>query len=522
MPVFLVTSLGLSIWLMWHTFSYDPHSGSMMISGKVWSDFGWMIPLIRSFSRGENWPPQNPFFPGEPVKYHILFHLATGFLEKIGLRIDWAFNLLSALGFFGLLVMLFVFSKKVFNKTSVALLAVILFLFNGSLSFVEYFNQNGWTTQAIRKIVINSEYPSFGPWDGSSIAAIWNLNLYTNQRPLGMSIALLLVLVYLLCYRHTHPVFMGIFGGLLLFINQGVFPAWVLFLAWGFFLSKDDRKYIFWSSLSLLPWIIISFKLINTSGITFDPGFLLVDPLTITSLTKYWFANLGLHIFLIPLGFAFAPRKIKPLALPLLSIFLVPNIFRLTVDIFNNHKLINVFMIFGVIFSSWALNTLWQKKLLRPLVILMFFAVTFSGVIDFFALKNDTKISVKDLPQNSDAQFVYTTIPPRAIVLNSTWFFHPASLAGRPIFSGYTYFTWAHGYDSHAREEIQKSIYAAQEKTQACQLLENNNISFVELNDSPEEFLQPNVFLWQTAFMPIYRNDVTGITFYDVEKSCRN
>ena len=43
-----------SFWLMFHTFSYDPKTSSMMIATKAWSDFGSHIPLIRSFSMGDN------------------------------------------------------------------------------------------------------------------------------------------------------------------------------------------------------------------------------------------------------------------------------------------------------------------------------------------------------------------------------------------------------------------------------------------------------------------------------------
>src|SRR3989338_2340453 len=89
-----------SFWLMRRTLSYDPSASSILIGGKYWSDFCGHLPQIRSFSKGLNWPPEYPLFPGEPIRYHFLFYALVGLLEKSGLRLDWALNIPSALGFF--------------------------------------------------------------------------------------------------------------------------------------------------------------------------------------------------------------------------------------------------------------------------------------------------------------------------------------------------------------------------------------------------------------------------------------
>ena len=88
-----------SSFLMWKTFRVNS-SGNMQVATRVWSDFAATIPLIRSFSYGSNFPIQYPIFAGPPIRYHFVFFAVVGFLEKIGLRIDWALNGLSVLGFF--------------------------------------------------------------------------------------------------------------------------------------------------------------------------------------------------------------------------------------------------------------------------------------------------------------------------------------------------------------------------------------------------------------------------------------
>jgi len=132
-------SVLVASWLMFHTFGYDSTTTSILIAPKAWSDFGAHIPLIRSFSLGNNWPVESPLYPGTPIRYHFLFYWVVGMLERMGLRIDWALNIPSIIGFAGLLILIGVSGKKLFGRWVVGLIAMLLFLFNSSLSFLRFF-----------------------------------------------------------------------------------------------------------------------------------------------------------------------------------------------------------------------------------------------------------------------------------------------------------------------------------------------------------------------------------------------
>ena len=506
---------------MWHTFSYDSTHSRILISAKAWSDFGWMFPLARSFSFGNNWPPQNPLFAGEPLKYHFLLYLTVGMLEKVGVQIDWAFNLISGFGFFILLFMIFFVARKLFNSNKVAILSLAFFLFNGSLSFLEYFQEHGWSWETIKNIIHNSQYPSFGPWDGSQIAAIWNLNIYTNQRSFGFSLGLVLLLIYFLYVKQRiNAVTVGSIIATLLFLNQGLLPALAILISWHFLVFPHLRKDVIKMLFFTIPFVLYSFRFVNPFSAEFHPGFLINTPLTFTNVAKYWFANLGLHTFLIPIGILMAPPLAKQLAVPLLAIFLLPNLVQFSPDMFNNHKLLNVFIVLGGMYSAWTIFRLWKIRPLKIVIPILIFLVTFSGIIDLFALANDSIIPVPDIKSNPDARFFYQNTPPNSTVLNSTWFYHPASLAGRLLFNGYPYFTWAHGYDQVTREQLTQSIYSAPTAKIACRLLRAHDISYVELNRRPESFLRPNWYLWQQVFVPEYSNPDSGINVYNVFHIC--
>jgi len=526
----LTTTFFFSCWLMFHTFSYSASPNQYHIAAKAWSDFGGHLPLIRSFVFGSNWPPQNPLFPGEPIRYHFLFYAMSGWLEQLGFRPDLALNSLSIFGFWGMLVLTFFLTKKLTSSNLVATLATGFVVFNGSLSFLRYFEKHGLTFESLISIPSVTNYPSFGPWDGSKVAANWNLNIFTNQRHLAPGIALALLAVYtlVLIQSSTSPqkkvaagICLGLVVSLLIFINQAIFAALVVLLFFWFILDPKSRLVLLTSGLVCLPAYIYSGLLVNIKpSLSLDPGFLITPkPFTASQFLLYWLHNFGFHLLLLPVGWILAPKKLKMVLPALLTLFFIGNYYRLSPDMFNNHKLFNFIVIFLGMYSAVVVARLWSFTLGKPLAIALVFLLTFSGIIDFFATKNDTKYSLADAPQNPDVKFFLNHTFPSDVVLNSNWFYHPASLAGRPIFSGYTYFTWSHGYNQTLREQQLLDIYRAPSKLIACQLLKEHSIAYVELKPNPEEYIHPNWALWY-EFQPIYENPTSHLKIYSVKQSC--
>lgn len=512
--ILVISILGLvfSFWLMWHTLSYNSQTHTILISGKYWSDFGGHLPQIRSFSYGYNWPPEYPTFPGEPSRYHMLFYFLVGQLEKIGLRLDWALNLPSALGFFFLCVMIWIVAYRFFRRHSVAFLSVLFFLFNSSFSWLDFLQKNQLAD--LPKLI---HFPSFGPWNGSQISAFWNLNIYTNQRHLGLSFTVALVVIYLsFSSSRKLTLLIGPLLGFLFLSNQVAFSSAALFAGWAFIVNPRIRRHLLACSLGFVPFLLFSLRYTQPpKPPEYSPVFLYNGPHQFWPVLKYWFLNIGLHLILIPLGFFLAPHRAKILILPLLALFILPNLFRFSPDMINNHKFFNFFLILGSMFTAYSITRYKLLLVLAPLLIL-------GGIVDFFPVLNDNYGHLPDVAANPDANYFLRHTAPDAIVLNSFWFYHPASIAGRKIFNGYSYFTWSFGYDQVTRERKAVNIYAAPDKSTACRLLKDGNISYVELNDHPEGFILPNWDLWKTQFTPIYRNPTSGASIYNVSTSCPN
>ncbi|HBB76229.1 MAG: hypothetical protein UU52_C0005G0063, partial [Candidatus Levybacteria bacterium GW2011_GWB1_41_21] len=108
-----------------------------------------------------------------------------------------------------------------------------------------------------------------------------------------------------------------------------------------------------------------------------------------------------------------------------------------------------------------------------------------------------------------------------SVFLNTTYFYNPASLAGRKIFFGWPYFAWSAGYDTHKRGQMRDRIIQAPTKNLACRLLSENGIDYVEFNStSPENDIPKLSAVYSKEFIPIYRTG-SGYKVYSVEKNCK-
>ncbi|PJE69228.1 hypothetical protein COU96_00865 [Candidatus Shapirobacteria bacterium CG10_big_fil_rev_8_21_14_0_10_38_14] len=528
--IFLGILFVFSWWLMWHTFNYK--DGVIYIATKAWSDFAAHLPLIRSFSWGKNFPPEYPLFPGEPIRYHFLFYFLVGMLEKIGLPLDWALNLPSVFGFWSLLVIIYLLAKLFFNKKSVAFLAVLFFLFNGSLSFLEFFKQHPLSFNTPKEIITNNTFPSFGPYDGKIVSAFWNLNIFTNQRHLGASYFLVLSIIYLLLkavklnkkLKPWQILLMGFIFGIMPFFHKAAFLITGPILLSLFLYLPKLRRPIFIIGLIAtflaLPQLTYQFRG-EIPLISFHPGYLIAYPLTVKKFFFYWFQNLGVSLILIPAGFLLSNKLAKKLFLAVLPLFFIGNLFQFSPEIAANHKFFNLFLIIGNMFSAWVIYKVWQKKFFGKLIaFLLIFFLVFSGIIDFFPIKNDSLGAINDAPKNPDILWIKENTPPDSIFLNSSYLYHPASLAGRKIFLGWPYFSWSAGYNTNKKDQLAKQIWTNDNKKEVCFLLRKNNIYGVILEEKSPDF-PINVLFWKNNFYPSYRRKDNSLIIYEIHKNCQ-
>jgi hypothetical protein len=530
LTVFIVCLL-FSGWLMVHTFSY--RDGTLIMASKVWSDFAAHLPLIRSFSVGDNFPPEYPTFPGEPIRYHYLFYLVVGLIEKTGLNLALSLNLFSILGFGLLLWMIYKTTILFFSSRKAGLIAIILFLFNGSFSFIEYFHKFGFSLQSFLDIPKLEHFVTFGPWDGKVVSAFWNLNIYTNQRHLGLSFGLALVVLYpfikVLCRRLPTPKWwypgLAVIMLLMPILHQAAFlMVWLVAVGITFLDLRQIKRYfplVFALAAGSIPGILAA-PVVSSQNIVFQIGFL-SNTARALPLLKYWLYNIGLYLPLIPILLVWLKRPGKIFLLSLLPLFILANLFRLSPDMINNHKLVNFFLIGLTILTAGFIQKLWRKSLLTAIIaICLMIGLTYSGIIDFFPIYNDYYSELPDIPRAVTATWIRDHTPPKSVFLTTTYLYNPASLAGRKTFEDYGYFNWSMGYnDSVRREELSYLFSHELPRASICRHLIDNRIDYVIISPGRGDLgiLDPQQSTLVTTLKPTYQSS-EGYSIYDVSQNC--
>ena len=458
-----------SWWLMAKSFGYDVRLHQFRVARHEVGDFGLHISLIRSFSWGKNYlNPQSPFFPGKGLLYHYRVDMLTGFLEKVGVRIDIAYNGISAIAFAILLFLLYLFPQRLFGKSVLlGMLSVLLFIFPSTLSFIEFFRTRPISFLLFHDLWYLPDYIHKGPFDGSLISIYFTLAPYLNQRHLIVGLALALGILYRLVPRLLQHerlsvkelLLTGFVLGLSSRVHGLIFFGTVVILVFLFTWLKRLKEL----SILLVSVLIFSgFHMIQIIGerlelvrnAWFNPGFLSPRPLSLAGFTSYWGWNLGIAILLLPIAVYIVRSGQRLFFFSFLALFILANIFQFSFRIEHNHSLINYFLVLSNFYLArllvllWAHNTYW--KLTTAMTVFLLIA---SGILNLMAVKNDFQWYVFDASSQPFIQWIKTQTDPDSIFLAHQELYDPVTMAGRKNYLGHSYYTSVMGYNTSVREK---------------------------------------------------------------------
>lgn len=525
-----------SFWLMFSSFSYK--NNNFEIGSHLWSDYGSHVALMRSFSLGDNFPPEFPLFPNENIRYHFMFYFLAGALERLGSNLVFGFNLISALSFWAMGLLIYSAGKTIFNgQKIIGFIAVLLTLFNGSLIFLSFFQKHSpLEIETYKLIISNHSFLANAPYEQSDlITTFWHLNIYLSQRhlALGFAAALFVVLIF---YRTFVLKKINHFQFLIGILTVLVLPFWH---AQVFLMTVATAGLIsmFFFNRSLLKIYLICFLFFglsfiqtlwfksNNFPVAFDPGYLLPRPITVLSFLDWWFRNLGLSFLLIADALLIVNRQLRRFYCCFLSIFLIGFFLRFSPDVATNHKFFNFFQIITNLFIANFLLYLWVnfKTKGKVLTLILFFPLILSGVLEFFPVVNDSKINIKDWKLNDLGLWVKNNTSKKAIFLTSFDLYHPVSLVGRKVFLGWPYFAWSAGLDTDNRGKVVREIYTGKDKKLICYMLSQNNIQYVLLEGGHEEKLYwQNKDFFDNNFSKVFEEKLENrsYTVYDINYSC--
>jgi len=456
------------------SFRYDNINHRFLIARHQVGDLGLHLSLIRSFSWGDNFPVESPFFPDRPLPYHYYFDLLIGVLEKAGLRIDIAFNGVSAILFTALLFLIYKLPQLIFFKNKfLGLLSVILFIFHSNLTFIDFFKEKEVSLSTFRDFWLLPDYLHKGPFDGSIISIFFTLNVYLNQRHLIAAFVMGLVIIYLLLSKliksqkisYRTLIILGLVLGILSRVHTLTFfsTAIVIFLLIILFKRFSLILPLFIPAIAIFLFHLNDIIGQDLNHALLNIGFLSEKPFSILNLASFWFPNLGLAIFMIPLGFFLSNNKQKKIFLCFFSLFILANIFQFSYRIDHNHSMFNLFIIIANFYIANTLLLLWKGKIKKIFFFLLLFILTFSGIIDIMAVKNDFHYPFFDAPSNKFMQWTKDNTEKKDIFLAKQEILDPVTLSGRYNYFGHDYYLSVMGYDTTQRKLLSKTFFEARD-----------------------------------------------------------
>ena len=487
-------------------FSFAETAKEVQISAGVFSDFAPHVSLIRSFSVGENFPPQYPHFAAGDIPYHFLFHFLVASLESLGLPLSWSFNLPSMFSLLSLLLLVYVLAMRITNLKTVGILALVFIFFRASWAFFQ-FAQSYELSQLPEAILETNFYAGKTPNAGWGM---WTMfNTFANQRHLsfgmaGTFIALILMLPLLEAKMFKlaedrpdqnwrmafsqRAIFVGLFLGAIAFWNGATLMAGLMILA-GFALNSRHRlEYVLIAVIAVIlasiqsRWFIHPGKSPLNASLVF--GFL-AENKSVGGVASYIFQVYGvmLPLFLISVVYW---RKYAALSFAISLPFIFAFSVQPTIDMALNHKFVLVSLFLMGIFVAWMLVDVWRNKnkLWRIALIPAFVLMTITGSIDTAAFHNINSTKYNIPKGNPVTAWVIANTPPQSIFLTELVTINPILFGGRLSYLGWPYHGWGAGYDTSGREKDISLIYGAGTKENLLKALQDRPIDYILVNDS--------------------------------------
>lgn len=520
------------LFLMYHSFSYNPTDGTFYIAEKSWSDFASHIANIRSFSFGHNLPPESPLYAGEFLRYHFLLWFFTANLEFLGIQLHHALNIFTALSLLVLMFNIFLLTKILTKKESVAILAIILFLLNGSLAFyrlIDWGNLISGTWENIVQHFVSNQFLSSGlPFRGEDWG-MHSLNIFTNQRHLPFSLVVFSSLLILL-FTDTNDqvsqrskrkyIYIGIMTGLMPLVGGMTFLSLAIVLSLFFLFSRQRTGLFLGGIIALILALPQLYVMRDPSGNypAFNPGYIFQP--TLENFLLFLGIIFGAKLFFFIIGTLVSKKEGKTLALLTFPIFIFPFLFQLGNEQIHGHKFFNIWLVVAYPFIALGLIYLIQRLRVMPLKILIaivaLVALTGTGFLDTIAIAKDPQMTFSE-KSDSLFQFVKNQTPKDAVFLTDEYWHSPIVYAGRKLLLGNGYIPWSFGYDAHDRIEKIETMFGTKDKNVFCKLAREFSIGYVVL-DKNTKYKLDNKSFFDEQFLLVFERKNPQQFIYSVQR----
>lgn len=504
-------------WMMFYVFHMK--DGILYSGFSVFGDYAPHTAMMRSFSRGNNFPTQYPHYGGQDVKYHFMFQFLVGNLEYLGLRIDIGYNLVSILSLTGFLMILYAISYRMFHSFCAGASALVFFFFRSGTAFWQYLWEHFRAGDLVETLRANT---SFIGYTTNENWGLWNFNVYLNQRHLAFGLLMVSAAVWIFmewleagCSHSENgivwigkrifskdawagrnvkiAVLLGVFLGLTAFWNGAALIGGLLILAGMAVFSDGKLDYAICAALAVFFSEFQSklFVLGSVMSPSFYWGFL-AEYKSLVGVIGYLAEISGFFFVGLVVTVVFLKRKERAVLfgflLPLVFAFLVS----LTPDINVNHKYVMISYAFTAVFWGWTVRRLflagktgWKKWLGRVVCGILCICLTLTGIYDYVIILRDNDSGHRvTVNMNSDlTDWLSENLHKEDLLLTPEYTMNEVTMAGVMLYCGWPYYAWSAGYDTYYRAEQAVTIYTTDDQNVLKETVKQEKITYILFED---------------------------------------
>lgn len=515
---------------LWRTRMFLPHGGGYMSGGAAWADMCLHLAISNSFLLGDNFPPVYTIFPPEPLRYPYLPDYLTGLLMAWGLTANVALTLTAvpiALAAVGLLYFL---ARRMTGSRAAAILAPILFLYNGGVGFW-LFLQDLWQHRADAWafwLFPNQNYSRH--WDAILHWSNVLVDTWLPQRAslFGFAAGFIVLTLFAMAWqRWDDPqdgdtpwtgwrllAAAGVVTGMLPLYHTFSYMAVGLVSGFLFLLAPRRTWPAYW-----LPAVALALpQLGDITHHATSHGFMYLNPWWMAHYDQrgpvvFYLRNLGLPLLLVVPAARAMPAVWRSFYLAFALLLGVCLFVSVSPHEYNNLKLMYYwYAVTCILLASWLVHLARQRGR-RWLAFGLTLGCVATGLVTVHN-ESATHWQIFTDAEVQAAVFATTTTPPKALWLTGQNHNQPiATLAGRQILLGYTGWIVSHGYDVSTRNADVTALYAGGPGVAA--LVQQYHLAYAYFGWYEKQFLHADKTWYRRHYRTIF--DLGDITVFDLQ-----
>ena len=513
----------LTVFVTWMMFYVFHMKDGILYSGfSVYGDYAPHTAMMRSFSRGNNFPTQYPHYGGQDVKYHFMFQFLVGNLEYLGLRLDLGYNLVSILSLAGFLMVLYGISYRMFKSFWAGAAAIVFFFFRSGTAFWRYLWEHLQAGDLVRTLEENT---AFIGYTTNENWGLWNFNVYLNQRHLAFGLLMAAVAVWTfmdwveagcshkeqgflwvrnrfftkkawICRNVDTAILLGLFLGLTAFWNGAALIGGLLILAGLAVFSDGKLDYVICAGLAVLFSELQS--KIFVSGSVMSPSFywgFLADNKSISGVLWYLVEISGFFFVGMIVAAVFLKRGQRVVLmgclLPMAFAFLVS----LTPDINVNHKYVMISYAFVTVFWGWIVRCVfragknsWKKWAGRAAAAFLCICLSATGIYDYVIIlrDNDSAHRMTVNMESSLTDWLSANLKKNDLLLTPEYTMNEVTMSGAMLYCGWPYYAWSAGYDTGYRAGQAVLMYTTDDPELLKAAVKQEKITYILFEEDME------------------------------------